>query len=518
MVALTVGVLLAVLGTTVSQEKKSATKKSVVAKKDSIPNFDLSKAKYLGAKSCKQCHSGKPKDLPQDFVQLDEYDTWHNIDKHSQAYQVLAEPRAQRMGKLLGYDPRKADACLSCHAMNLPESQHGTNFSMTDGVSCDGCHGPSEHWLGAHTDQSWRLKSGPEKERYGMIDVRDPVKRARMCVSCHVGNAAKGRIITHEMYAAGHPPLPSFELATYSRFLPRHWRLLREVPFFKSPKLKNPPPTLDTPEALKKRLSELYDLESADFEESKLALLGGIATFQETMKLQAVEAAEKARLGIPNKPPVTLEWPELARFDCYGCHHELKNPSWRQIRGFTGVPGRPQMQPWPTTLAKVALLHDNPKNRAADEQYKRLLRQMHAAFNIQPFGNRKAITSKSKQLANWAGKLINQLEDKPFKLDDAKKLERDLLATGQRQYLDYDSARQIGWALQTVHRELVRLKSDPKADVLLEELDGLLRLKIPYNKKYPIVEELPKAFKAINDYNPPKVIEKFRQLSQHIEQ
>ena len=32
-----------------------------------------------------------------------------------------------------------------------------------------------------------------------------------MCLSCHLGNAREGRVVTHEMYAAGHPPLPGFE-------------------------------------------------------------------------------------------------------------------------------------------------------------------------------------------------------------------------------------------------------------------------------------------------------------------
>ena len=32
----------------------------------------------------------------------------------------------------------------------------------------------------------------------------------------------------HEWYAAGHPPLPSFELATFESQMPAHWKSLRE--------------------------------------------------------------------------------------------------------------------------------------------------------------------------------------------------------------------------------------------------------------------------------------------------
>ena len=34
--------------------------------------------------------------------------------------------------------------------------------------------------------------------------------------------------MTHEMYAAGHPPLPSIEVATFANSIPRHWWLLAE--------------------------------------------------------------------------------------------------------------------------------------------------------------------------------------------------------------------------------------------------------------------------------------------------
>ena len=61
-----------------------------------------------------------------------------------------------------------------------------------------------------------------------MIDVRNPIVRAEQCFGCHIGNAAEGKIITHEMYAAGHPPLPNIEIESYVAQLPRHWRYLDE--------------------------------------------------------------------------------------------------------------------------------------------------------------------------------------------------------------------------------------------------------------------------------------------------
>src|SRR5207248_334113 len=41
-------------------------------------------------------------------------------------------------------------------------------------------------------------------------------------------NVKEGKIVTHEMYAAGHPPLPGIEIATFGDALPRHWETLTE--------------------------------------------------------------------------------------------------------------------------------------------------------------------------------------------------------------------------------------------------------------------------------------------------
>ena len=61
-----------------------------------------------------------------------------------------------------------------------------------------------------------------------MIDVRNPVRRAEQCFSCHIGNVEEGKLVTHAMYAAGHPPLPSIEIESFAKQMPRHWRYLDE--------------------------------------------------------------------------------------------------------------------------------------------------------------------------------------------------------------------------------------------------------------------------------------------------
>src|SRR5262249_38763662 len=106
-----------------------------------------------------------------------------------------------------------------------------------DGVGCAVCHGTFKPWVTEHAnitgDNDWRSRSGDEKQKRGMIDLRNPLTRAELCMSCHIGNAQLGRVVTHDISAAGHPPLPSIEIATFTGDnMPRHWKLMRKLPFF----------------------------------------------------------------------------------------------------------------------------------------------------------------------------------------------------------------------------------------------------------------------------------------------
>ena len=101
------------------------------------------------------------------------------------------------MTRLLGYDVKNSDACLNCHST----AEHGKGKQFydreADGVTCVACHGASAEWVEIHqrTDQSgWRnLDRRTKQDRYGMIDLWDPVRRAETCASCHIGNHSEAR-------------------------------------------------------------------------------------------------------------------------------------------------------------------------------------------------------------------------------------------------------------------------------------------------------------------------------------
>ena len=219
---------------------------------------------FLGATECVKCHfSGLPKAedansaalevlgftglVNDSWVLLDELKTWANQDKHAQAFTSLLNERSQRMGKLLGVEEIHRDKrCLACHT-GYPLSSMGgdphlmpaelvKNLKVSQGVSCEGCHAASGDtradekivagWFMPHVQKEpWRFLSEKDKhEKFGFTSIRSASARAKMCLSCHLGNATEGKIVTHEMYAAGHPPLPGFELASFAAQMPKHWR------------------------------------------------------------------------------------------------------------------------------------------------------------------------------------------------------------------------------------------------------------------------------------------------------
>jgi hypothetical protein len=107
-----------------------------------------------------------------------------------------------------------SERCLTCHAVNVKPELRGPKFDVTDGVHCDGCHGPAEKWLEPHAEKGWTHE---QSVKAGMYDTKNLLLRAEMCVSCHLQ-------IDAQLVAAGHPDLAAFELDSSSLRMPPHWR------------------------------------------------------------------------------------------------------------------------------------------------------------------------------------------------------------------------------------------------------------------------------------------------------
>jgi hypothetical protein len=177
--------------------------------------------KYTGTASCgaSNCHgSTKPK---PEYPRMNENIIWSTKDAHNKGYATLTNEKLKsgvspgKMAKAMGIaDATKSEKCLVCHAVAPPQNLRGPKFDITEGVGCDGCHGPAEKWLEGHAEKGWTHEKSVS---LGMYDTKNFLLRAEKCVSCHLQ-------IDAEMVKAGHPDLLAFELATFSSNMPPHWR------------------------------------------------------------------------------------------------------------------------------------------------------------------------------------------------------------------------------------------------------------------------------------------------------
>jgi hypothetical protein len=456
---------------------------------------------YFGVGACSNagCHTlPAPTKWPRPLLcRCDEGTRWAEKDKHGDAYRVLLGDRSKRMGAILKLTPHQDARCLSCHAAVVEDKEllkrsQEVFFKLEDGVSCVVCHGAHQEWVTKHGAflevPKWRPLTRAQKEaQFGMRDLWDPVKRAELCASCHIGNVGSSvrKFVTHEMYAAGHPPLPGFEVAFFSDQMPRHWQYRSEK----------------KDASVRKELG--YD--GKEQEQTKLVLVGAAVSLREAMRLLEAQADECRKAKEPGLASL-----DLANFDCYACHHELRSTSWRQKRGFAGRPGRVPMRPWPTALVKLALRHaaaDEAEARRLSAEYDKQWQALRAAFDRRPYGSPAHIAPAAKKLGDWADGLARALDKKGCDPPEARKLLAGLPGLYKDEALDYDSARQVGWALRVLCQELEG--GGREVDGALALLDRHLKLTLPVRaegaegrKQGSIVKELPDRLRHLSRYDP----------------
>ena len=169
-------------------------------------------AKFLGANSCasSSCHGGGGQNQNQFLV-------WSLKDFHSQRpTATLTTARSKQIADALQIkDPSADSRCTTCHAPlhEVPENLRGENFKVSEGVSCESCHGAAENWLRAHTRKDY---TRADRTAAGMRDLQNLYVRANTCVACHQN-------VDADILKAGHPEL-IFELDGQSVAEPKHWQ------------------------------------------------------------------------------------------------------------------------------------------------------------------------------------------------------------------------------------------------------------------------------------------------------
>jgi hypothetical protein len=433
---------------------------------------------------------------------MNEWSYYDARDKHQIAFRSLEDPRSQEMAEQLGYLDRKAteiEACLACHAVQAVESKQFDPIAKVEGVTCVGCHGAYADWVNVHPEGSllvgrsaanrqedrridWTCLSRVQKERqFGMTDLWDPVRRAETCAACHVGNFDQGKVITHAMYAAGHPPLPSFEAATFGDAQPRHWQNLREK----------------TPE----RQQRFNPRDIDKLEQTRLVVVSGLVVLRERMTLfAAVASASKLELA-------TSQSTDFARFDCYACHHELARHNgggWRRMRNSDGHPGRPTVPEWPLVLIPLAIDACGPQEREVRQtQLQQLLAEFHESQRSRPFGDPARAVPAARRVAAWADSLLTSLRTTTFDAPMAERLLERLGRITLDRIPDYDSARQIAWAFRVIYHETTpKQKQDSTIEHVLSDLEADLALNLSAgNQRVPIKDSLRERLRSIAEFD-----------------
>lgn len=366
------GLLFASAVHTVSAKNPGATpaKSSAIS---SAGDTSSEPIKYIGPGSCAatSCH-GSVKPVAGSRILQNEYSTWIVQDKHSRAYQALTSDIGERIARILKLDAKAeaAPKCLACHALYTAPERRGRPFELSDGVSCENCHGPASAWLGPHTTRDWPHE---KSLALGMFDTRNVIRRTEKCLECHLGT--KEKFVDHEMIAAGHPDL-FFELDSFSAVMPRHWKTPRES-------------------APGKPVEDAAWIGVRDWSVGQAVQL----------RAEMDRLTWRAKGERFDKKDV---WPEYSELSCFACHHALTpaKDSWRQAHGFLGR--RPGDPAWNSSrYAVFQLLAHQIDSATAQQLDGRVLDVASEMSKLNP--NRDTVASSASSAAPLAQQLADRL-------------------------------------------------------------------------------------------------------------
>ena len=350
--------------------------------------------KHMGVSSCSSsvCHGAVMPNKTYDVL-LNEYVTWSHQDAHSKAFNVLNSPKSRAIASRLGIgNPSNAKECLDCHTDNVPSQVRGEKFSLADGVGCEACHGGAEFWLATHTSKRATYRENVSKGMFPSADLRP---RTELCLSCHYGSADK--FATHRMMAAGHPRL-SFEMDTFLALQPPHYRIDDDY----------------------KRRKPIYG-STQNWSYGQLA-----AALREMDTLQGARVNNGAA------------FPELALFNCYGCHmSSMRRTDWshRLLEG-GAEPGSVPISDGHLIMAWIIARELDPQTAPA-------LLRMSRSLLAASASERSQIVERSRDVGAILRRLCDQASTHTWKPNDQRQLLRTLVAVGTSgEFRDYVGAEQ----------------------------------------------------------------------------
>jgi Cytochrome c554 and c-prime len=360
--------------------------------------------KHMGVASCATsvCH-GKLSPAPNKHVALNEYQTWTREDRHAQAYRTLELAESKRIAANLGLpSATTAKICLDCHSDNVPSEKRGPKFQLSDGIGCEACHGGSEKWIESHAAESATHK---DNVALGMYPSEQPLKRAQLCLSCHLGT--KDKFATHAIMGAGHPRL-SFELEAYTANQPAHYVVDAD-----------------------------YDQRKGRIEGMNLWLTGQIENTRRMLTLLQTDMYHSGGM-----------FPEFAFYDCHSCHHPMDKIRWNAQRAGAGIkPGTLRLQTQNLIVLQAVTETFEP---AALNELVGLTNALIRAGQR----DRASVAAASKALLDWVEKR-DPMTRRQFSPADVTAMRKMLVKYGATDKAgDYAAAEQIVLGLESLSYSL----------------------------------------------------------------
>lgn len=124
--------------------------------------------KYIGAPKCKMCHNKPPKG--------EQYNVWMK-GPHANAMKSLSSEKSKKIAAEMGIaDPTTDMACIKCHStVGHIDKKLVAGVQITEGVSCESCHGPGSMYKGASV-----MRNREVAMKKGLIMPTEEV-----CKTCH---------------------------------------------------------------------------------------------------------------------------------------------------------------------------------------------------------------------------------------------------------------------------------------------------------------------------------------------
>jgi hypothetical protein len=357
---------------------------------------------HTGVATCasSNCH-GKTSAQSDGNVQLNEYRLWSGTDFHSRAYQVLRNDESRAMADALGLaNAQNAAICLDCHTDHVPGERRGRKFQLSDGVGCEACHGGAENWLRSHTEPDVTHQDNLDK---GLYPLSDPIARADLCLSCHMGT--RDKFTTHAIMAAGHPRL-SFELDTFTANQPAHYQVDQD-----------------------------YIERKGDHPVGYLWAVGQVEMARRQLALIDTHNLGKSLAG---------GMIELSIYDCHSCHQGMTPRRGRPNDFSAGVPTG-DLRLLDHSFDMVAVIIEKVMPGRYDD-YARAVRNLHESHS-----KPDAIGAATDRLRGQLDELAARLRRDPPDTATIRALRREIAQNSARgRYADYSSAEQAFLALESL--------------------------------------------------------------------